>query len=166
MTYALSGIALVSHHPNVTRESGERYPCEACGCGCSSAAHCWDKCCCHTDAEKLRWARQNGVRPPDFLIQRAAAKAESSHSGPRACCGSRKLSDTQKSRAEKQTSKVVLMWKAAECRGLNYIWNSLTVSLAPSIRESLSSEEHLLFWLNVSDESAISCNHHPDPPVP
>lgn len=44
--------------------SGERYPCENCGCGCASATECWTHCCCHTAHERLVWALENGVLPP------------------------------------------------------------------------------------------------------
>ncbi|WP_146389721.1 hypothetical protein [Allorhodopirellula solitaria] len=50
-----------------------RFPCEDCPCGCSTAAFCWDKCCCHSDAEKLEWAAENDVTPPAFLVARASA---------------------------------------------------------------------------------------------
>jgi hypothetical protein len=51
--------------------SSERYPCEACGCGCDSAEHCWRNCCCHTLAERLAWAETNSVKPPDFALEAA-----------------------------------------------------------------------------------------------
>ncbi|GAB4385534.1 MAG: hypothetical protein Kow0022_11770 [Phycisphaerales bacterium] len=48
------------------RVSGpERYPCEAHGCGCSSAEECWHDCCCYTLDQRLVWAIRNGVQPPD-----------------------------------------------------------------------------------------------------
>lgn len=55
----------------------ERFPCENCPCSCSTAAACWDNCCCKTDEEKLVWAEQNGVKPPEFLVRRVAAKRKS-----------------------------------------------------------------------------------------
>ncbi len=61
--------------------SGERFPCEASACGCHSAERCWDRCCCHSDAEKLRWAAENGVAPPAFLVRRAAESP-----APPKCC--------------------------------------------------------------------------------
>ncbi len=51
-------------------EKNGRFPCENCPCGCSTAEYCWDKCCCHSDAEKLQWAADNHVQPPAFLIAR------------------------------------------------------------------------------------------------
>ncbi len=51
----------------------ERFPCETCPCGCATADYCWKKCCCHSLAARLAWARREGVRPPQHAI--AAAKA-------------------------------------------------------------------------------------------
>jgi len=47
--------------------ANERYPCEGCGCGCTSAEHCWNHCCCTTAAERLAWAHANGVAVPPSL---------------------------------------------------------------------------------------------------
>jgi hypothetical protein len=47
-----------------------RFPCDNCPCGCSTAEYCWDKCCCYSDTEKLQWAADNHVQPPDFLVAR------------------------------------------------------------------------------------------------
>lgn len=59
--------------PQQTVEKTGRFPCEDCPCGCSTAEFCWDKCCCHTDAEKLQWAADHGVDAPAFLVERAQA---------------------------------------------------------------------------------------------
>lgn len=77
----------------VSKPTEERFPCEKCPCGCHSAATCWDKCCCHSDEEKLAWAKANGVTPPVFLVQRVAASKHTqlvSASKAPACCSSRK----------------------------------------------------------------------------
>ncbi|WP_430454682.1 hypothetical protein [Rhodopirellula europaea] len=60
------GLPLTAPRP----EKEGRFPCESCPCGCSSAEYCWDKCCCHTDFEKLQWAAENNVTPPAFLVAR------------------------------------------------------------------------------------------------
>ncbi|MCM2370280.1 hypothetical protein [Aporhodopirellula aestuarii] len=54
-------------------EKTGRFPCEDCPCGCATAEFCWDKCCCHSDIEKLTWATENNVTPPTFLIDRVNA---------------------------------------------------------------------------------------------
>lgn len=67
--------------------SGERYPCEDCGCGCASAKECWTHCCCHSEHERLIWAIENGVLPPkgvefrdeQWIAASNAVKSESAH---------------------------------------------------------------------------------------
>lgn len=58
----------------VSHRAGERFPCEACLCGCPDAESCWRDCCCHTNLEKVDWAIKNGVTPPRFVL--AAARRE------------------------------------------------------------------------------------------
>src|SRR5262245_30068896 len=49
----------------------EDYPCAHCACGCGSAEQCWRSCCCHTLAERMAWAREHNVRPPEYAIAEA-----------------------------------------------------------------------------------------------
>lgn len=51
----------------IGRHAGERYPCENCTCGCSSAEECWTHCCCHSARERLAWAIEQGVMPPPIV---------------------------------------------------------------------------------------------------
>lgn len=51
-------------------ESAERFPCESSPCGCT-ADRCWTSCCCHTMAQRLAWARREGVRPPEEALAAA-----------------------------------------------------------------------------------------------
>ncbi len=52
-------------------EDTERFPCEACPCGCGTAEHCWNACCCHTLAQRISWAKSEGVRPPETALDDA-----------------------------------------------------------------------------------------------
>ncbi|MCA9285799.1 MAG: hypothetical protein KDA22_11320 [Phycisphaerales bacterium] len=52
--------------------TGERFPCEDCGCGCASAERCWTACCCHSLDERLAWAVRAGVEPPATVLARLA----------------------------------------------------------------------------------------------
>ena len=54
-------------------ETTERFPCEACSCGCATAEYCWNHCCCHTVEQRIVWARREGVRPPAKVLAQAAA---------------------------------------------------------------------------------------------
>jgi hypothetical protein len=61
--------------PPKNHAPSERYPCEFSPCGCLSASHCWEKCCCFTDEEKVKWAEENGVPVPEYLRDRLRDKA-------------------------------------------------------------------------------------------
>jgi hypothetical protein len=44
------------------------YPCQNSPCGCKSAEQCWRSCCCNTPAQRLAWAKKNGVTPPNYAL--------------------------------------------------------------------------------------------------
>ncbi|MFO0789484.1 MAG: hypothetical protein U0805_08500 [Pirellulales bacterium] len=52
-------------------KSGELFPCADCACGCATAEQCWRSCCCHTLAERIAWAHEHNVRPPDYALAAA-----------------------------------------------------------------------------------------------
>ena len=85
MTVAICSVG-VPLPAQAVKKSGEPFPCQNCPCGCPDAETCWRDCCCHTNREKLAWAKQNGVKPPAFVI--AAARRESccTETGNN-CCG-------------------------------------------------------------------------------
>lgn len=69
------------------KDASEPYPCMNCACGCANAEMCWRECCCHTHAEKLAWARKNGVTPPAFVVALAQAEvAKSATECQKPCC--------------------------------------------------------------------------------
>jgi hypothetical protein len=67
----IGGVPVVT----VTKKDRSRpYPCQDHACGCASADECWHHCCCFSNKEKVAWAEEHGVTPPDFVI--AAAERE------------------------------------------------------------------------------------------
>ncbi|TWT94701.1 hypothetical protein Pla52n_55260 [Stieleria varia] len=182
--YAFALVGAPVTRVDVAAKTGlkERFPCENCACGCPSAAFCWDQCCCHSDTEKLKWAEANGVVPPAFLLARVAqSNAVAPATG--SCCHCKKQStcesepDPESCGSEKaragadeiatvSETKMVLMWKSAQCRGIQSIWKSLmaVALVAPS---ALSGDSPCLPEpLGLLDERADSVSHSPDPPVP
>jgi hypothetical protein len=69
--YVLAAAGVPLPAGNMSLKSGEMFPCMNCPCGCNSAEQCWRSCCCHTLAERMDWAREHGVRPPDYAIDEA-----------------------------------------------------------------------------------------------
>jgi hypothetical protein len=58
----------------VQKDRSQPFPCMDSPCGCRSAEQCWRHCCCHSLAERLAWARQNQVQPPDDVLAEANAE--------------------------------------------------------------------------------------------
>lgn len=88
--------------PAVARKTdGDRpYACQSRACGCSSAEQFWKSCCCFSPSERLKWAEEQGVIPPEYAERPSdespstPAKSDSvdgdggccSTSEPKSCC--------------------------------------------------------------------------------
>jgi len=69
--------------PRPVKDRSRPFPCQNSPCGCNDAERCWRACCCHTNAEKLAWARQHGVTPPHYVVEAARAVLPANST----CCG-------------------------------------------------------------------------------
>lgn len=133
--------------------SGEAFPCQDCACGCSDAATCWRDCCCYTNAQKVVWAEQNGVKVPLYVTVAARREQASAAENP-ACCRNHVASDscdsscsadaneqcTTPSCCEKRSGsssdsegKIVLLINALKCRGISVSIGWLPPSLPPAV---------------------------------
>ncbi|MCO8125123.1 hypothetical protein NHH03_25530 [Stieleria sp. TO1_6] len=184
MVFAVGLVGLPIHGPQGEKDG--RFPCEHCPCGCATADYCWDKCCCHSDAEKLQWAFENDVTPPDFLVQRASAAAtlvaatEIRLPQPNSCCCSAGKSNCDVSpnhsttlgeppETDKRSAsvRIVLLQDAAKCHGIDLIWSLFSQLVVDDASQSrLTDPAPLLFLITLDDEPAESVLHCPDPPVP
>src|SRR5262245_3906062 len=76
--------------PRTVTRKGRDYPftCQNRPCGCVTAEECWrGDCCCFTLEQKLAWADQQGIEPPDHV--RPTVRARQQHQGQpssNACC--------------------------------------------------------------------------------
>lgn len=69
------------------------FPCQFSGCGCKDAVQCWSSCGCHTDAEKIAWAKKNSVQPPKWFLEDLNTKladSDSTETCEGCCCCSKK----------------------------------------------------------------------------
>ncbi len=158
----------------VVGEIAERFPCENCPCGCASADFCWDRCCCHSDAEKLSWAQRNNVIPPAFLVARVKQTiipvAATLDELP-ACCRCAAKKAVAKTGPSPTTivvakSSVVLLWKAVECRGIESLWVLLSHTVVTGSAKLFPPIPMLIERLLIESDSACSVRQCPDPPVP
>lgn len=73
VVYATTAIGVPLPMVASTTKSGELFPCANCACGCATAEQCWRSCCCHSLSERIAWAHEHNVRPPEYAL--AAAQA-------------------------------------------------------------------------------------------
>lgn len=75
--------------PMLAPRAAGAFPCQGHGCGCSDAESCWFGCCCLTPAQRLAWAAENSITPPEaFLAAFAPDEAERKSNAPSQlrCC--------------------------------------------------------------------------------
>jgi hypothetical protein len=68
----------------LAKDRSKPFPCQDHRCGCASAEQCWRSCCCFTNLQKVAWAAEHGVQPPEYVYLAAAREqAETRQAG---CC--------------------------------------------------------------------------------
>jgi hypothetical protein len=132
--------------------TGEIFPCMHHRCGCLSAEQCWRDCCCLSLEERLVWAKENGVTPPEYVLAEERSRGLlGSRSKPkcsccaavrtRSCCESSPKGDC--CRAEEQSQKKshakassvdggIVLLEALKCRGVSDNWMGVGISLPPA----------------------------------
>jgi hypothetical protein len=54
-------IPTASSAAGIAKDRSQAFPCQDRPCGCLSAEQCRKKCCCFNKAQKIAWAKRNGV---------------------------------------------------------------------------------------------------------
>jgi hypothetical protein len=71
------------------KDRSRPFPCSDKPCGCATAEQCFSKCCCHTPAETLAWARARGIDPAMIAtLQRRVAEPPEKPAGE-SCCSAK-----------------------------------------------------------------------------
>jgi len=102
----------------VTKDQSQPFPCQRRACGCMDAASCWKSCCCHSNREKVAWAKDRGVEIPDFVV--VAAEQEGTL---KTCCTAkaseaRRFCDVKKSSLKEVIAlRLVIVDDARKCQG-------------------------------------------------
>ena len=119
----------------IVKQTAEPYPCMDCSCGCTSAEMCWRNCCCHTQQEKVAWARKHNVTPPDYVLAAAASELRLAGRGARKCCCSKSKTcspEPPANRPERLATADVVMFQALKCQGLGSHWVFVPLSVPPA----------------------------------
>jgi hypothetical protein len=158
--------------PPVAKTASERFPCENCACGCSSAVQCWNNCCCHSLSERLAWAKREGVTPPSYLQTTQASTAGSCCSTKRSCCSQREADSGPPSccsqaaqEPDKSDDWCVIGWRALECQGKSLGWLVAVPVVAVAADQSMWLDH--VTWLGPLDsESVVHLSGQPPQPPP
>ena len=122
------------------KDQSQPFPCQNRPCGCTSAEQCWRQCCCFTNAQKVAWARENGVTPPDYVVKAACTelhvKVAEADAPPRkarcsGCCHGRNRQEHKQE--SNDTVDYVIGFEAMKCRGQGLFWNSLPWAVIPVV---------------------------------
>jgi hypothetical protein len=156
-------------------------------CGCRSAEACWRNCCCFTNAQKLVWAAEHGVKPPEYVYAAAAeehpavAMGRCCESHGKSCCEEKKsccrhvashshdATDEAEEEIERSNGwsiEFVSAIEARKCRGQAELWLSLGAVAPPPARVELNLEQIVLGRMGNVAESLVSVAHSPDSPPP
>jgi len=154
-----------------TASSATPFPCQGGHCGCRTAEQCWKSCCCQTPSERLAWAREHGVTPPNYLI--VAALDEERAVASRPCCAARsccaKTAKNQKSEVRSQKSEIVWvsLIEAQKCRGESPTWHNVPISLLPPPRlDCVAFELRIQPFLPLRTPTPPSASFAPPDPPP
>ncbi|MBI1248705.1 hypothetical protein GC197_12800 [bacterium] len=63
------------------------FMCQDHACSCRNATGCWNHCCCFSQSEKLAWALEHKVEPPETFLKAVAQEKKASSE----FCGEKEL---------------------------------------------------------------------------
>jgi hypothetical protein len=171
---ALAGVVVSSlgimFVPVTKQDSSQAFPCQGGSCGCTSAAQCWQSCCCTSVAERLAWADANEVIPPAFLVELAAASTKRQlASEPKTCCSSDSsphgaASSCVDDREIESPAHVVLISDLSRCRGLAKYIAIFGSAICEPLPDAATFDLVASSWLRSHDDTFDS--PLPSPPTP
>jgi hypothetical protein len=142
-------------------------------CGCRTAQQCWRGCCCFTNRQKLAWAKQNGVKAPEFVA--VAAKREQKKAVA-SCCSTKKVGvsalacqqpakDRLKPELQRNPLRFISVIQALSCQGHVEQWVAIGAIdvVAPELWQV---ELPLTGTVSVVSESSDSRSVAPASPPP
>lgn len=171
------------------KDTTQPFPCQSRRCGCSDAASCWRSCCCHTNEQKVAWARRMNVTPPKFVVVAAARETQQRNSccdsqasskrnaGTNSCCSSKTSSSQLAEKSAKPRSSsvaqrttmridLIRIEEARNCQGQIDQWMRSQCVVCVGQRPQFRLTMDVVEWLSDFCESAKSPSLQPDVPPP
>jgi hypothetical protein len=153
------------------RDISRPFPCMHHRCGCGSAEACWHGCCCMTLAQKLAWAKEHGVTPPDYALAQTEHGEHDAVDAPRSCgsCSRREGCElvVAKQKTAGRNVGLVLSEDFRRCNGLASLWLTIGHALPPRVETSAARYQPApVGWLVETSQSAESLALSPATPPP
>jgi hypothetical protein len=164
----------------VIKDGSQPFPCQHHRCGCKSADQCWRGCCCFTPAQKLAWARENGITPPPALL--LAEGTHHSDHDEQGCCEASGTHDHLADSAQQKSSccadhhepsvrvatkrETVIGLHALRCQGGSSVWLGLSMTVLPLELLVCAEDRTPGEWLAVADNAASGASLAFDSPPP
>ena len=151
------------------QDASRPYPCMHHRCGCLSADDCWRGCCCMTQAQKLAWAKDHGVTPPDYALAQADKKENDNSTGSAACraCCRQGESETRAEQPPASGVGLVLTDDFRRCNGLASLWLTMGHALPPRVEACIQRYQPApVAWVAQTSQSAESLALSPATPPP
>lgn len=161
------------------KSSGHLYPCMNHPCGCASAEQCWRHCCCTSLEERLAWARENHVTPPEYALAEARGrgidweaycKVGAEHES-RVCRDGEEIEPTccqhEHGAAKFAHPPQGIAWlQALACQGGAQNWMGLRVSLPPPAASRLFDSTVTAELFPIPPQQFLSISRAPPTPPP
>ena len=175
LTWLMLGLPLLPLR--ISKSSDTPFPCQHRTCGCATASQCWQQCCCFSDPEKLAWAREHQVRPPEWFLDRVlhrlANQTRPAVGSPRECCSTphaavgcahaSKVAATRDRDHATQSAPLITLADDQRCRGQSNFWATV-VSVPLTERWQFTRSES--FKLPTRQDSNLYSSLSTPPPVP
>ena len=157
------------------KDLSEPFPCQHRACGCRSAAQCWKRCCCFSNAQKVAWARAHKVEPPQYVVASLEREQSPAKCDSTGCCHlSSTTSSTDTSSGATPVDQVaspadtiyVIALLAHQCAGHNWYWNALPWSILPAAEITQRSPQSDNAKVDLSSEKLSTYSQQPPVPPP
>ena len=135
--------------------------------------------------ERLVWARENHVRPPDFVLVEARAKGiewavnwpgNENQQDTEQFCSEQKQGNTcscccghcgqKQASADQQPSKGIVLIEALKCHGASENWQGMAISLPPPAAIQYRFPDEWVDYVRLRSPQLSSVVYPPDVPPP
>lgn len=104
-----------------------------------NAEQCYKNCCCHTAAERLAFARQQGETPPAELVVAAAQETLSEGMIKSSCCQKTPVGESAPETSEDRGYAIVNLNESLACQGVGQYWLMAGAALPIAIIDDVPS---------------------------